>query len=85
MMSCSTRDFYWSKTTRMGTCPTCGSDVLKIRQHKKCDEGMYEDGDLVECQCCSSEGVVELHYGSELPPKEPLAIVKWDEQEVPHG
>lgn len=76
-------EFVWIKTTRMGFCPNCNSDVIKIRQHKKCEPEVWEEGDLVKCQCCSHEGVVELHYGPELPPRDPIARIVWDATDLP--
>lgn len=74
-------DFVWNKTIHMGKCPCCDSDVIKIRQHRKAEEGQWMDGDLVECECCSHEGVIELHAPEGWPPGEGIARITWDSVE----
>ena len=71
-------EFTWNVTRNLSTCPNCASDVIKVRQHRNAEEGAWEDGDLVECQCCSHEGVVELYAGEGCPRAERTARVEWD-------
>lgn len=71
--------FIWNITSNLTTCPNCASDVVKVRQDRREEEGHWQDGDLVECQCCSHEGVVELYAGEGCPPAEMTAKVTWDE------
>lgn len=74
-------EFRWNKTTQMGKCPNCASDVIKIRQHKRAEEGMWDEGDLVECECCSHEGVIETNFPEGSLDK--TAFIVWDQVESP--
>lgn len=76
-MGAYSSQFIWNVSSNLSVCPNCFSDVVKVRQLRGVEEGKWEEGDMVECQCCSHEGVIEL-YPSASNPKESIARVEWD-------